>query len=51
MIEQSVDDVMTRTVHTIDAEATACEVARLFAEHDIGSAWSSTRRPTTSPES
>lgn len=38
MIEQSVDDVMTRTVHTIDAEATACEVARLFAEHDIGSA-------------
>lgn len=38
MIEQSVGDVMTRSVRTIAPATTACEVAVLFAEHDIGSA-------------
>ncbi|MFC7134730.1 MULTISPECIES: cyclic nucleotide-binding/CBS domain-containing protein [Salinibaculum] len=38
MIEQSVGDVMTRSVHTITGEMTACDVAVLFAEHEIGSA-------------
>lgn len=38
MIEQSVGDVMTRSVRTITGELTACDVAVLFADHDIGSA-------------
>lgn len=38
MIDQSVGDVMTRSVHTITREMTACDVAVLFAEHNIGSA-------------
>lgn len=37
MIDQSVGDVMTRSIRTITAETTACAVARLFAEHEIGS--------------
>lgn len=38
MIDQSVGDVMAPMVRTISPETTACEVARLFAEHTIGSA-------------
>lgn len=38
MIDQSVADVMTRSVRTITEETTASAVARLFAEDDIGSA-------------
>lgn len=38
MIDQSVGEVMTRSVRTITEETTASAVARLFAEHDIGSA-------------
>lgn len=38
MIKQSVSDVMTQSVHTITPEATACTVAKLFANNDIGSA-------------
>lgn len=38
MIDQSVADVMTRSVRTVTAETTASDVARLFAEEDIGSA-------------
>ncbi|MGM0718819.1 MAG: CBS domain-containing protein [Halobacteriota archaeon] len=38
MIDQSVGDVMTSSVHTVEGEATACDVAVLFAEHSIGSA-------------
>lgn len=38
MIEQSVAQVMTPSVRTVAPETTACAVARLFAEHDIGSA-------------
>jgi CBS domain-containing protein len=38
MIDQFVGDVMTRSVQTIPPETTACEVATLFADHDIGSA-------------
>ncbi len=38
MIDQPVEDVMTRSVHTISRESTACDVAVLFAEHTIGSA-------------
>jgi CBS domain-containing protein len=38
MIDLSVGDVMTRSVRTISREATACKVAVLFAEHNIGSA-------------
>ncbi|MEF8783053.1 MAG: CBS domain-containing protein [Haloarculaceae archaeon] len=37
MIDQSVGDVMTQPIRTIPAETTACEVATLFAEHEIGS--------------
>ncbi|GCF15882.1 hypothetical protein Harman_38170 [Haloarcula mannanilytica] len=38
MIDQMVGDVMTRSVQTIPPETTACDVATLFADHDIGSA-------------
>jgi CBS domain-containing protein len=38
MIDQIVGDVMTQSVQTIPPETTACDVARLFADHDIGSA-------------
>lgn len=38
MIDQSVAQVMTSPVRTITPETTACSVARLFADHDIGSA-------------
>jgi CBS domain-containing protein len=38
MIDQFVGDVMTRSVQTISPETTACDVATLFAENDIGSA-------------
>lgn len=38
MIDQSVADVMTESVQTVTAETTASDVARLFADHDIGSA-------------
>jgi len=38
MIDQSVADVTTRSVRTLPAETTASAVAKLFAEHDIGSA-------------
>ena len=38
MIDQSVGDVMTQSVHTITEDMTACDVAVLFAEHGIGSA-------------
>lgn len=38
MIDQFVGDVMTQSVRTIPPETTACDVARLFADHDIGSA-------------
>ena len=38
MIEQFVGDVMTQSVQTVPPETTACEVATLFADHDIGSA-------------
>jgi CBS domain-containing protein len=38
VIDQSVGDVMTRSVRTIPSGTTASEVATLFAEHDIGSA-------------
>lgn len=38
MINQSVGDVMTRSVQTITPDTTACTVAKLFAENDIGSA-------------
>ena len=38
MIEQTVGDVMTRSVRTIPPETTACDVATLFAERGIGSA-------------
>lgn len=37
MIDQMVGDVMTRAVRSISPETTACEVAALFAEQDIGS--------------
>lgn len=37
MIDQSVGNTMTQSVQTITPEVTACEVARLFAEHKIGS--------------
>lgn len=38
MIDQFVGDVMTQSVRTIPPETTACDVATLFADHDIGSA-------------
>jgi len=38
MIDQIVGDVMTQSVQTIPPETTACEVARLFADHNTGSA-------------
>ena len=38
MIEQSVGDVMTPSVQTIPPDTTACAVAKLFADNDIGSA-------------
>ncbi|MBX0325965.1 CBS domain-containing protein [Halomicroarcula sp. F13] len=38
MIDQSVGDVMTQSIRTIPAETTACDVATLFADQDIGSA-------------
>ena len=38
MIHQFVGELMTPSVRTIPPETTACEVATLFAEHDIGSA-------------
>lgn len=38
MIDQVVGDVMTESVRTIPPETTACDVATLFADHDIGSA-------------
>lgn len=38
MIDQSVGDVMAHEVRTITAGTTACAVAKLFAEHSIGSA-------------
>ena len=38
MIDQSVADVMMESVRTVTAETTASDVARLFADHDIGSA-------------
>jgi len=38
MIDQFVGDVMTRSAHTITPEMTACDVASLFAEQNIGSA-------------
>lgn len=37
MISQSVADVMTPTVRTVTPEATAGDVARVFAANDIGS--------------
>ncbi|MFD1562939.1 cyclic nucleotide-binding/CBS domain-containing protein [Haloarchaeobius amylolyticus] len=37
MIDQPVGDVMTRSVRTISRETPACDVAVLFAEHNIGS--------------
>jgi CBS domain-containing protein len=36
--DQSGADVVTRSVRTVTAEATAGEVARLFVANDIGSA-------------
>lgn len=38
MIDLSVGDAMTRSVRTITGGLTACDVAILFAESDIGSA-------------
>lgn len=38
MIDQIVGDVMTASIRTISPEQTACDVATLFADHDIGSA-------------
>lgn len=38
MIDLFVGDVMTQPVRTILPETTACDVATLFAEHDVGSA-------------
>lgn len=38
MIDQFVGDVMTQSVQTISPETTTCDVATLFADHDIGSA-------------
>lgn len=38
MIDQSVADVMTRTVRTVTGETTACDLARLFVDRSIGSA-------------
>lgn len=38
MIDQSVADVMTRSVRTVTGETTASDVARLFAGEGIGSA-------------
>lgn len=38
MIDQSVDEVMTRSVRTVSEETTASAVARLFATSGIGSA-------------
>lgn len=38
MIDQSVADVMTRSVRTVTGEQTASAVARLFAKEGIGSA-------------
>jgi CBS domain-containing protein len=38
VIDQFVGDVMTQSVQTVPPETTACEVATLFADHDIGSA-------------
>jgi CBS domain-containing protein len=38
MIDQTVGDVMTRSVRTVSPETTACDVATLFAEHNIGAA-------------
>ncbi|WP_226042710.1 CBS domain-containing protein [Natrinema sp. DC36] len=38
MIDQIVGDVMTQSVQTIPPETTACDVATLFADQDIGSA-------------
>ena len=38
MIEQIVGDVMTQSVRTVPPETTACDVAALFADQDIGSA-------------
>jgi CBS domain-containing protein len=38
MIDQSVGDVMTRSVRTIPPETTACDVATSFANRGIGSA-------------
>lgn len=37
MIDQPVGSVMTRSVRTVSPEITACEVARTFADHGIGS--------------
>ena len=38
MIDQSVGDVMTQSVRTIPPETTACDVATLFGDRNIGSA-------------
>jgi CBS domain-containing protein len=38
MIAQVVGDVMTQSIRTIPPETTACAVATLFADNDIGSA-------------
>ena len=38
MIDQFVGDVMKQSVRVIPPETTACAVATLFADHDIGSA-------------
>ncbi|MDG5778760.1 CBS domain-containing protein [Haloarculaceae archaeon H-GB11] len=38
MIEQIVGDVMTQSVRTVPPETTACDVATLFADQNIGSA-------------
>ncbi|WP_336326385.1 CBS domain-containing protein [Halovenus sp. HT40] len=38
MIEQSVGAVMTPSVRTITPDTTACTVAKLFADNNIGSA-------------
>lgn len=38
MIDQFVGDVMTQSVQTIPPTRTACDVATLFADRDIGSA-------------
>lgn len=38
MIDQSVAEVMTPSVRTVSPDTTACGVAALFADHDIGSA-------------